>query len=199
MSVYAQRQKPTGFRRGRSAYGDSFAYALPPYLPRSPATEGLYRPSLARLSQRRNAAVCKTGAHFSVPPHDYGRTVYVVAYRPRCRRARMNHRPGLRNMRRSLEWLVRNHLPKAIVLAAHLNSLSRGFCACITVYEIVKDHARKLCPPIYLKKNRAKVRVFSETFSKTFSGLQDRVKPIRTRRFSLRLRLLQSQPAPHFP
>lgn len=55
-------------------------------------------------------------------------------YPPHCHRARFA-KPGLR-LRRSLEWLVRNHFLKAIVLAAHLMSLSCGFCACIMVYSV---------------------------------------------------------------
>ena len=53
-------------------------------------------------------------------------------YPPRCHRARFAE-SGLR-LRRSLGWLFRNHLLEAIVVAARLMPLSRGFCACIMVY-----------------------------------------------------------------
>ena len=55
-------------------------------------------------------------------------------YPPRCHRARFAE-SGLR-LRRSLGWLFRNHLLEAIVVAAHLMPLSRGFCACIMVYSV---------------------------------------------------------------
>ncbi|WP_418232706.1 hypothetical protein, partial [Butyricicoccus sp.] len=55
-------------------------------------------------------------------------------YPPRCHRAQFAE-SGLR-LRRSLGWLFRNHLLEAIVVAAHLMPLSRGFCACIMVYSV---------------------------------------------------------------
>ena len=55
-------------------------------------------------------------------------------YPPRCHRARFAE-SGLR-LRRSLGWLFRNRLLEAIVVAAHLMPLSRGFCACIMVYSV---------------------------------------------------------------
>ena len=59
------------------------------------------------------------------------------------------------------------------VLTAHLISLSRGVCACNTVYSVFKDHARKLSPLIYLKKNLAKphpkIRIFLMKFLSSLS------------------------------
>lgn len=81
--------------------------------------------------------ICMETFYWRIPqgsPSSLWEGVSKFHYPPRCHRARFAE-SGLR-LRRSLGWLGRNHLLKAIVVAAHLMPLSRGFCACIMVYSV---------------------------------------------------------------
>ena len=127
----------------------------------APRRQGYCRPSLVRLSQCCDAAACRAGAHQSIPPHDYGRPVFEVAYRPRCLCARTYHSPGLRKcVDRSAE-LVR-------VFAAHLNSLLRRVCACNTVYSVFKLQEWNYVLSYTSRKNRWNRGGLAQTIFKIF-------------------------------
>ena len=82
--------------------------------------------------------ICMETFYWRIPqgsPSSLWEGVSKFHYPPRCHRARCCHASGQRP-RRSLGWLVRNHLLEAIVLAARLMALSRGICACIMVYSV---------------------------------------------------------------
>ena len=107
----------------------------------------------------------RAGAYRRDSPSSLWEGVSKFHYPPRCHRARFAE-SGLR-LRRSLGWLFRNHLLEAIVVAAHLMSLSRGFRIGNTVYSVFK--ARKKTPLTYQEVSGANVLPLTEIFSKYFS------------------------------
>ena len=102
--------------------------------PTARATSANAQTGVGRVATQQATAASKSWRIPQGSPSSLWEGVSKFHYPPRCHRARFAE-SGLR-LRRSLGWLFRNHLLEAIVVAAHLMPLSRGFCACIMVYSV---------------------------------------------------------------